>query len=106
MREAEVFYNGELAGFLTETDQRTYLFEYEEEYFKNAAKPKVSLTLPKTQKKYQSDYLFPFFFHLIAEGTNLSLQSRNLKIDKKDHFGILCATAHTDTIGPITVRAK
>jgi hypothetical protein len=31
------------------------------------------------------------------------LQSRTLKLDKRDHFGFLLATASADTIGAITV---
>jgi serine/threonine-protein kinase HipA len=31
-------------------------------------------------------------------------QSRLLRIDEKDHFGILLATAQYDTVGAITVK--
>ena len=103
MRSAEVLYNGERVGVLTETKDRTYVFRYDEAIFNNPNKPIVSLTLSKNQQEHESPHLFPFFFNLIAEGANLSLQSRYLKIDKQDHFGILCATSQCDTIGPVTV---
>jgi serine/threonine-protein kinase HipA len=40
---------------------------------------------------------------MLSEGVNRQLQSRYLKIDEKDYFGLLLATATTDTIGAITV---
>lgn len=46
----------------------------------------------------------PVFFNMTSEGDNRMIQSRNLRIDENDDFGILSATGHTDTIGAITVR--
>jgi HipA N-terminal domain len=40
---------------------------------------------------------------MTSEGDNRMIQARSLRIDEKDDFGILSATAHTDTIGAITV---
>jgi len=99
-----VLYNDEEAGTLTEQDDRTFLFVYTDTYYVNADRPMISLTLPKNRQLFHSQYLFPFFFNLIAEGANLSLQSRYLKIDKRDYFGILCATACYDPIGPVSVH--
>lgn len=104
MRKAEVYWNNEPAGILTEDDQRHYSFIYNEAYFANSEKPSISLTLPKTQKGYTSDILFPFFFNMLSEGVNKRLQSRALRIDEKDHFGLLLASAQYDTIGAITVK--
>lgn len=105
MRQAEVFYNGEKAGLLSETQDKNFLFQYSDQYFMNLKKPAISLTFPKNQQEFKSDTLFPFFYNLIAEGANLSLQSRYLKIDKQDFFGILCATTQYDAIGPVTLKA-
>lgn len=105
MRQAEVFYNGEKAGMLSETSDKKFCFSYTDQYFANPEKPAISLTLPKIQQEYNSDTLFPFFYNLIAEGANLSLQSKYLKIDKQDFFGILCATTQYDAIGPVTLKA-
>ncbi len=104
MRKANVYCNGILAGELTETTDRKYLFRYEDDYFKDSAKPAVSLTLPKNEQEYYSDSLFPFFFNMLSEGSNRITQARLLRIDEKDHFGILLATAQNDTIGAITVK--
>ena len=104
MRQADVFYNEEKAGVLSESPDKKYRFRYSDSYFTNPEKPAISLTLPKNQQEYNSDTLFPFFYNLIAEGANLSLQSRYLKIDKQDFFGILCATTEYDAIGPVTLK--
>ena len=104
MRSAKVYFNGELAGIVTEENRQSYIFRYDDKYFVDKEKPAVSLTLPKTQQEYKSEYLFPFFFNMLSEGANRQAQSRLMKIDEKDDFGILLATAQHDTIGAITVK--
>ena len=103
MRAAEVYRNGILAGVITEENQKSYVFHYNDNYFADKEKPAVSLTLPKTQQEYRSEYLFPFFFNMLSEGANRSVQSRLLKIDERDDFGIMLATAQYDTIGAVTI---
>ena len=103
MRRAEVYRNRTLAGILAEKDSG-YIFTYNLEYFNDNSKPGISLTIPKTQLSHSSDYLFPFFYNMLSEGTNRVLQSKQLKIDEKDFFGLLLATAQYDTIGAITVK--
>ena len=104
MRSAKVYMKGIEAGTLTENDNGSYWFEYEPGYFANPSMPEVSLTLPKTQTRFTSDYLFPFFFSLLSEGANKEAQCRLLKIDEKDYFGLLLATTSHDTIGAITIN--
>ena len=104
MRKAAVYRNGELVGTLTEESRASYIFRYDDRWFADAKKPAVSLTLPKTQQEYRSEFLFSFFFNLLSEGVNRELQSRQLKIDESDYFGFLLATAQADTIGAITVQ--
>ena len=43
---------------------------------------------------------------MIAEGANLAIQSRYLKIDERDILSLLEATAYSDSIGAITVKRK
>ena len=105
MRKAAVYRNGVLAGVLTEENRRSYVFRYDDVYFNDPRKPAISLTLPKTVREYQSEYLFPFFFNMLSEGENRRLQSKQLRIDEEDHFGMLVATAQYDTTGAVTVRA-
>ena len=103
MRSAKVYRNGELAGLLIQHDSKNYEFVYTDEWLVNGSKPPVSLTLPKSQKIHKANYLFPFFFNLISEGVNKQLQCRQFKIDEKNYFDLLLATASVDTIGAITV---
>jgi HipA-like protein len=41
---------------------------------------------------------------MVAEGVNLAIQSMHLKIDERDLFSLLLATAGADVIGSITVK--
>ncbi|WP_020527108.1 HipA N-terminal domain-containing protein [Flexithrix dorotheae] len=103
-RKAAVYSNKELCGFLEKTDKGDYVFSYHEAYFQNPNTYGISLTLPKTQQEFRSPSLFPFFFGLLSEGANKATQCRALKIDENDYFSLLLKTAHTDTIGAITVK--
>lgn len=104
MRRAKVYRNGVVVGELTEHTRKKYSFTYDDIWFNDPKRPAVSLTLPKTQRTYESQYLFPFFFNMLSEGVNKRLQSNLLRIDENDHFGLLLATAQFDTIGAITVK--
>lgn len=104
MRAAEVYNNGILAGVLTEEDQNHYVFRYNDAYFADQVKPAISLTLPKFKQEYHSEFLFPFFSNMVAEGTNLAIQCRYLKIDERDILSLLGATAGNDTIGAVTIK--
>ena len=104
-KKAVVYYNGKIAGFLRKEDDK-YFFHYSKEYLFGGNNPAVSLTLPKTEEEYVSDYLFPFFYGLLAEGDNKQLQCRTLLIDENDHFTRLLKTTENDTIGGVTVREE
>ena len=104
MRTLEIYRNGVLAGQLIEENTNQYSFRYDLSYLMNEKNPAISLTLPKTEEKFKSTLLFPFFFNMLSEGVNRKLQSLYLRIDENDHFGLLAATAQTDTIGAITVK--
>ena len=106
MRVLEIYRNGALAGTLTEESRQQYIFEYDVNFFNDPSKPAVSLTLPKTQSEYKSEFLFPFFFNMLSEGVNRKLQSTQMRIDEDDSFGLLAATAQYDTIGAITVKPR
>ena len=104
MRSAEIYRNGKLAGVLIEENRNMYVFRYDNLYFSDSSNRSISITLPKTNQEFRSEHLFPFFFNMLSEGLNRILQSRQLKIDEKDHFGLLLATANIDTIGAVTVK--
>ena len=104
MRQALVLSNNLVAGRLIETDERRYIFRYDEDYLFNSELRAISLAFPKRKEEYVSDELFPFFFNMLSEGSNKALQCRTLKIDENDSFGLLLATAKYDTIGAITIQ--
>lgn len=105
MRQGEVYVNGVKAGLLSETDSGKYEFRYYSDYLSDSGNPAVSLTLPLDPRTYKSEVLFPFFFNMLSEGENRSVQSRLLHIDPEDDFGILLATCGSDTIGNVTVKS-
>ena len=77
-RKAEVYVNDTVAGILEKVSSELFVFRYEESYYNNPICSAISLTMPKTQREYQSRFLFPFFFGLLSEGDNKELQCRLL----------------------------
>jgi len=104
MRAANIYMNKILAGTLTENNNGSFTFRYDDDYFFNPEHSSISLTLPKAQQEYHSELFFPFFFNMLSEGTNKQVQSHKFKIDEEDAFGLLLSTAHSDVIGAITVK--
>ena len=105
MRQAIVYMRGTAAGILTEENPKSYVFRYQDDYFYNSELPDICLSLSKKKQDYVSKYLFPFFYNLLSEGANKSMQCSRLKIDENDHFGLLLATATEDTIGAVTLKS-
>lgn len=105
MRRGLVKNHGRLAGVLEELDDGRFRFTYNQEYLLDEETSGVSLTLPKRAEPYYSSLLFPFFFGLLAEGSTRELQSRLLRIDEEDSFGLLLATGH-NTIGSVSVEKE
>lgn len=102
-RTVMVYYNNIPAGRLTQGSD-DYSFEYEDSYLLDSALPAISLSFPKRKEAYKSRVLFPFFYGLLSEGENKTIQCRRLKIDENDHFTLLIKTAGSDTIGAVTIR--
>jgi len=103
MRSAQVLYKDQEAGILRQIDDGTFEFQYHSYWVADSSKPSISLTLPKTNDAYKAEYLFPFFYNMLPEGTNKQTVCFNLRIDEKDYFGILMATSKTDTIGAVRI---
>ena len=101
MSKALIQYKGINAGILKETDEG-YEFSYNEEYLADAASAPVSLTLPLTDKPYQSTVLFPFFDGLIPEGWLLDVALRNTDISELDRYALLLLCCK-DCIGAVSV---
>ncbi len=102
-RTGIVFVQNKRAGLISETD-RGYEFSYDREYLERENSLPVSLTLPLSQEKYESNILFPFFDGLIPEGWLLNVVERNWKIDGRDRFGLLLVTC-ADCIGDVRIEA-
>jgi len=103
MKKAQVFYNGRLAGILSKTPDG-YLFVYDKGYLAMPDSRPVSLTLPLREELFSSDVLFPAFINRLSEGANKAMQNRMLKIDENDYFGLLLASAGSESIGPLTIK--
>lgn len=105
MRKCEVYIHGTKAGELTELDDNQgYVFAYDKAYQLDAKNPPVSLTLPVREEEYRSDILFSFFSNMLSEGENRAMQAQLLHISPDDDFGIMLATAQTDTLGAVTIK--
>lgn len=101
MRTAEIYYKDLLAGILTETESG-YEFRYNKGYLNNKSSEPVSLTLPLSEKPYQSKFLFPFFDGLIPEGWLLDVALRNSDISSLDRMSLLLLCCK-DCIGAVSV---
>lgn len=101
-RNGRVYCAGKLAGHIEEKADG-YCFTYDAGYMASPETRPISLNFPKRPEPYISKVLFPFFFGLLAEGILKETQCRKLKLDKNDHFGRLLKTAHSDTVGAVTV---
>lgn len=103
MRSARILFKNENAGLLTQNDDGSFIFSYYDEWLANPNKPSISLTLPKTEKEFQSEYLFPFFYNMLPEGSNKQVVCQLNRIEPDDYFGLLMTTAKNDSIGAVTV---
>jgi serine/threonine-protein kinase HipA len=103
MRQGKVFYNGQFAGIITETDDGEYLFQYDKKYINNFPEQFITFTMPVSKKIYRDNRLFPFFEGLIPEGWLLEIASKNWKINPNDRMGLLLACCK-NCIGAVSVE--
>ena len=59
MRQAEIYSDGVLAGVLTETDEGTYRFRYDDAFLADDKQTAISLSFPKSGMQFTSGTLFP-----------------------------------------------
>ena len=104
MRSIKVYNNDIFAGVLSELDNGTYSFRYEDGYFHDDSMPEISITLPKINQEFVSDSIFPFFTNMLPEGGNRKVICRQFKVDESDLFGMLMAMKGADFIGAINLR--
>lgn len=103
MRKAKILYKDQEAGVLIQHDNGSFTFKYDDSWINNTTRPAISLTLPKSQQEYHSDFLFPFFYNMLPEGSNKQIVCKLNRLDLNDYFGLLLTTAKNDTIGAIKV---
>jgi serine/threonine-protein kinase HipA len=95
---AQVYQRGTLAGHLTETDSKSYRFDYLTNY---RGRP-VSLILPVRPEPYEFDKFPPFFEGLLPEGRQLEALLRTNKLDRNDLMGQLLAVGE-DVVGSVQI---
>jgi HipA-like protein len=103
MRKAKILFKDEEAGILTQHDDGSFSFIYNDAWLADNNKPSISLTLPKNKEAFRSSYLFPFFYNMLPEGSNKQVVSKLNRIDPTDYFGLLVYTAKYDSIGAVRV---
>ncbi|OYT10961.1 MAG: phosphatidylinositol kinase [Bacteroidetes bacterium 4572_112] len=104
MRQVKVLFKNEEAGILTQHDDGSFTFSYNDNWVTDSTKKAISLSLPKTKKEHYSKILFPFFYNMLPEGSNKQIVCKQHRIDKDDSFGLLIITAKEDNIGAINVQ--
>lgn len=103
MRKADIYYKDRLAGRLEETDAG-YRFVYNNVYLQSVDARPISLTMPLTDKPYDSNILHPFFDGLIPEGWLLDVALRNSDVSQLDRMGLLLLCCK-ECIGAVSVIA-
>jgi len=99
-RVAQVFYNGRLAGTLSETELG-FRFQYDHNYL--AGGTPISFNLPLQEDAFDSSQLHGFFENLVSEGWLRKLQTQEQRIDESDWFGLLLANGR-DLVGAVTIQ--
>ena len=103
MRKAKVLFKNEEAGILIQHDDGSFSFHYHENWVASSDRHSISLTLPKTDKEFHAEYLFPFFYNMLPEGSNKQVVCKLNRIDSEDYFGLLMTSAKNDSIGAVKV---
>lgn len=102
MRKSAVYFKKDKAGELLE-DENGYTFSYCPEYLALQNAAPVSMTLPLSVQKYNSNVLFPFFDGLIPEGWLLDISVQNWKLTSNDRMALLLACCK-DCIGAVSIE--
>lgn len=104
MRKVDVYYGDMYAGQLVEQAKGSYEFTYDDTFLADANVPPVSVNMPKSQKVYRSDRIFPVFTNMLPEGANRRSLCRANKVDENDFFGMLEMICGMDAIGKFVLK--
>lgn len=102
LRKGKVFFKGEMAGYIEETEEG-YRYSYDESYLRSPTAHPISVAMPLQVEPYDSATLHPFFDGLIPEGWILTIVTKNWKINPRDRIGLLL-TVCKDCIGAVSVE--
>ena len=102
LRKAKVYYQDQLAGWLSETEEG-FSFVYDTSYLAQVNAQPISLTMPLRPTPYTSTVLFPFFDGLIPEGWLLDVALRNTDVSTLDRMSLLLLCCK-DCIGAVGVE--
>ncbi|MBR5730172.1 MAG: HipA N-terminal domain-containing protein, partial [Prevotella sp.] len=89
---------------LVELSRGNYEFTYDDAFRADGSTPPVSVNLPKSQKVYHSERIFPVFTNMLPEGANRRALCRARKVDENDFFGMLEMICGMDAIGKFVLR--
>lgn len=103
MRQGIVKYNDSVAGIISETNDGSYLFQYDRQYVSAYPDQFITFQMPVSNQPYRSNVLFPFFDGLIPEGWLLSIASESWKLSHNDRMGLLLACCQS-CIGAVSVH--
>lgn len=98
MRKAKILIHNQQAGILTQQDDGSFVFRYDNGYLGIP----VALTLPIRNEPYIFNRFPPFFDGLLPEGPQLEALLKQRKIDKNDYFSQLIVVGG-DLVGAVTV---
>ena len=104
MRKVDVYYGDVYAGRLVELAKGSYEFIYDDAFLSDRSTPPVSVNLPKSQKVYHSNQIFPVFTNMLPEGANRRALCRLRKVDENDFFGMLEMICEMDAIGKFVLK--
>ncbi len=104
MQKGNVYRNDVLVGEIRKDENGIFIFTYTAEYLDQKNAMGISVNFPLQSGAFKSDRLFSFFFNMLAEGNIKEIQCRDLQIDPDDNFSRLLKTAHSNTIGSVTVK--
>ena len=57
MRKAKILYKDKEAGILTQYDDGSFSFCYNDSWIDDSSKPGISLTLPKIKQEFRSEFI-------------------------------------------------
>ena len=104
MRKDDVYFGDVYAGQLTELARGSYQFTYDDAFLADSDTPPVSVNMPKSQKMYHADRIFPVFTNMLPEGANRRALCRVKKVDEDDFFGMLEMICGMDAIGKFVLK--